>query len=627
MAPKLGLMTERLGAINSTMCVDLEGTESAASHELAPGTWTVVRPARTSDAASRSDQLSETERGRPRSRSRDPAIYEDAGLAAVEVKDVIRRTEVQIEEERGRLRCCGCQQEMLKSQLLPLCPFHMNADAQVQIYCYDCVQCKNDKSPWNWFHQWQTSEDDITTTHERWLKELDKDPMYRVPATEIPFATATTPSFATNPNADQAPVVQLHGAVLHETASSERVWVFERRPMYQGNETYNQRSFKRDAKRGWVQFAICNRGRYQASARDLDFQKLREKIEAEHGKLSQRLLRTALFSDVTSFAEAFAKTMFSGPHKERQAKAFQNFDENMKQLAYDVNFKIAALDDTFGTTRFHEYLDRVTGGVNQHFICQEPGCKRFFPSDCWIQAYKPHTGGTAELPNLWQYRCPYCSWAYGAHKLLEDGTFGKNGWTSQLPLVPAHKIMAVEDFYQGAPVHTRTAESNVTFKNSALDTTDERLTAACMQRDGYTFFLCHWEDKVTETLMKDLKIIWNQVREACENTDPKALQKITLDLAAQSRQQAYFKDEQVPKSVIEWCDTQNASIGPKARHWSYKILPKNEHGPVVPQAAYTYTPGDTHILTVSDQCRFWAYTSFNINLALKAEQMVSGNTE
>ena len=49
--------------------------------------------------------------------------------------------------------------------------------------------------------------------------------------------------------------------------------------MYLGNEVFNQRSFKRDAKRGWVQFAICNRSRYQASARDLDFQKLCEKIK------------------------------------------------------------------------------------------------------------------------------------------------------------------------------------------------------------------------------------------------------------------------------------------------------------------------------------------------------------
>ena len=55
------------------------------------------------------------------------------------------------------------------------------------------------------------------------------------------------------------------------------------------------------------------KGYYHATARNLDYQTLAEKIEKDHPVIRKTLIRSAMLKDVTSFAEAFARVFISQP--------------------------------------------------------------------------------------------------------------------------------------------------------------------------------------------------------------------------------------------------------------------------------------------------------------------------
>ena len=200
---------------------------------------------------------------------------------------------------------------------------------------------------------------------------------------------------------------------IHDVRSENGAIKAYRTPMFTDKDRdVNIASFRRAARRSWIQWGVTNKGYYEATSRNLDYKTLVEKtraqIEQEHPgtEINRRVLRNAMLRDCTNIAEAIAMSIPSGPKRERQVAALRNFDHNQAARADDVNYKLRALVSTFGETRFAEYLDVVTKGVNQHFLCRSRICRSFFPSDCWLQAYN-HNGSAlvpkplaAPMPNV-----------------------------------------------------------------------------------------------------------------------------------------------------------------------------------------------------------------------------------
>ena len=122
------------------------------------------------------------------------------------------------------------------------------------------------------------------------------------------------------------------------------------------------------------------------------------------------MIRSVMLQDVSSFAEAFARTFISHPKAAKIIQAFGDYMDNLKKWGDDLNFRIKVRDETFEGTRFAEYLDQIVQGINQHFVCRVQDCASFFPGDDWLQGY--NANGSAEVPNLWQFRCPLCFQSY-----------------------------------------------------------------------------------------------------------------------------------------------------------------------------------------------------------------------
>ena len=598
-----------------------QGSSSASNP-----TWQLVGT--TISSVSISSAASETSEHRERSRSRDPASYDDKDLSAQQVRETIRRAETQIEANSSRMKCCNCWEPKLKSALLPLFRCDQpQTGTHIRVFCFECAQCEHEDHPWQW------TEDTLDGMHCDWRN--NPEIMQRLaaheqraagsagatpytptgPAEMVPYVPLQTPSFHENPLMKEVPIKQLH--------EKQRDGTYTRKPMYsEGSNAANLAKFKRDAKRGWIQFAITNKGHFESCARDMDYKKLKARLEVEQPGISKKELRLAIVSLTQSFAETFATVMFSGPKSAQQLRAFQNFQDNLEGLGNDLNFKIMAINKTFEGNRFSEYIDQITQGVNQHFICRIQSCRSCMPSDCWFQGYKPSTGGTPLLPNLWQFRCPMCFWHYTTSS-------SKGGWDA-MPLVPAHKIMAFKDFHQDAPVFSRdNAHSLIETIPDRLGETasgehrsemDIRLEKVCMQRDGYEFFLTEWEDKITGVLLDDLKAKWHEVQDRCEgSTNPKTVQEISIQIAATLRNQAYFRDIKVPIANMVTLRSHNAAKPQPTILWSCEMLPKHEDGTlVVPLMTYEYDTSK-HVLTVRDQCRLWTTTSYVINYMMLAQ--------
>ena len=345
----------------------------------------------------------------------------------------------------------------------------------------------------------------------------------------------------------------------------------KRFPMFSGcdrDDTWRQ--FRSAAERAWVQVGFVQRGYYNATARNLNYQTLAENIQAEHPGIRKTLVRSAMLKDVSGFAEAFARMFISHPKAAKLIRAFDDYMDNLTKWGDDVNFRAKVRDETFGGTRFQEYLDEIVTGINQHFVCQFQGCASFFPGDQWLQGY--NANGSEEAPNLWQFRCPMCFQAYAKGR-LNEGYGLKNCWDGQ-PRCEAEKIMAVQDMRQHAIKHTQASilqgkwadtitmlpnqsASSSSSTATASGTAEAANTVATMQKDGWKFFLLEWEDKITANLLTELKCIWHDVAEQCNNNPMEDLLQTTLRMAKEMEQPSYFKKTAVPEEFLQRCVDHN----------------------------------------------------------------------
>ena len=101
--------------------------------------------------------------------------------------------------------------------------------------------------------------------------------------------------------------------------------------MFSGPNTWKQ--IRRAAKTAWVQVGFVQKGYHHATARNLDYKTLAEKIQRDHPSIRKTLVRSAMLNDVASFAEAFARMFISHPKAAKIVRAFDDYMDNLKSGA------------------------------------------------------------------------------------------------------------------------------------------------------------------------------------------------------------------------------------------------------------------------------------------------------
>ena len=165
------------------------------------------------------------------------------------------------------------------------------------------------------------------------------------------------------------------------------------------------------------------------------------------------------------------------------------------------------------------------------------------------------------------------------------------------------------------PNQSATSSSSTAPASGSAEAAD---TVATMQRDGWKFFLLEWEDKITANLMTELKCIWHDVAEQCNNNPMEDLLQTTLRMAKEMEQPSYFKKTPISQEILRRCAEHNTTGRVK---FTTKLLRRDENNEIyVHRSPCEYKSGVSAGVTKADQARFWAFTSYMINFNLLAEQ-------
>ena len=204
-------------------------------------------------------------------------------------------------------------------------------------------------------------------------------------------------------------------------------------------------------------------------ARTISWQEALQDIEREHG-LSTAEWRRVVADKAKEFAVrvllAFGR---STPHeKHMMAKGFDRFTNNMKKAADDPDL-VPKLEFLFHD-HAADFLEEITEGINDHYLCRRKGCNFVGPNTHWIIS---STGG--------QFRCPDCGERYQPWRSVED----KNNDT----FIPAQKILIF----------------------SRLDDADCRLLSKALLKDyvsmpvkrDVSMVLTLWPDTITQNLINE----------------------------------------------------------------------------------------------------------------------------
>jgi hypothetical protein len=156
-------------------------------------------------------------------------------------------------------------------------------------------------------------------------------------------------------------------------------------------------------------------------ARTISWQEALQDIEREHG-LSTAEWRRVVADRAKIFAVrvllAFGRS--TPIEKHMMAKGFDRFTNNMKKAADDPDL-VPKLEFLFHD-HAADFLDEITEGIHDHYLCRRKGCNFVGPNAHWIIS---STGG--------QFRCPDCGERYQPWRSIEDKTHDT--------FIPAQKIL------------------------------------------------------------------------------------------------------------------------------------------------------------------------------------------
>lgn len=269
-------------------------------------------------------------------------------------------------------------------------------------------------------------------------------------------------------------------------------------------------------------------------------------------------------------------------------------------VSRDPDFVSKLATEVLSDNAIAEFVDKLRDGHFEFFVCRVESCKCFFPAVMWIEK-----GG--------HYRCPSCfAWYRPGASSLEGHT-----------LVPAQKILVMKFENLTTAIPSGSAAASAAGKADEEDEGGEN-DLTCMKRNGFHFWLCEWQDSITQGLIDKLKLTASGVREQIKEKKSVEFSIEEVKKIQQGvKQPEFFEKLIISEEIRKRVQRENQTIiGNYAGHgelptfWSYKHLPKDEQQNFFTyMCRYEYTPGETNVLTQIDQIRVWAHTAF-LNAAL-----------
>ena len=354
---------------------------------------------------------------------------------------------------------------------------------------------------------------------------------------------------------------------------------WRRKPAFSGTPDEQQKKFRQAVAHAWTIMMALRKGNFHIRVRCMSFERVLRRLQVDYPGENRAQLRKRLASDAKSFAAAFlSAAMDLTDNQQQQIKAaFERFEAAHASKARGPDFMARLSASVFAPDHLCQFIDEINKNMLEHFICRDPGCAHFMPSDMWI------TNGS-------QYRCPMCFQKYQPW-VSKSGKF-------QRPWIMAQKIMAIR----------RPTDSTA---SAAMDTsTAVQVTVGGKQgvATDFDFYLTTWPDTVTANLQNELKMIYCGLAPRMARMTAEETFAEVADVALRCRNQTYFRSEYVPPDVMS--DLKWANEGLTKKHWSVQHLPTVEGRPYVHCARYTYEEGKTHILNNEDLVAMWAHVKW-----------------
>ena len=174
------------------------------------------------------------------------------------------------------------------------------------------------------------------------------------------------------------------------------------------------------------------KGNYEHRVRTMSFERVMQRLELDYPGEGRKQLRIRLKNTARDFAAAFlagAKKDFTDQQLKATREALNQFEMTHQAKAADPDFMASLARETCAENRFMQFLDDINSHITEHFVCRDPVCAHFMPSDCWA------TTGS-------QYRCPFCWQLYQPWK--EKKGIHHVDW------IPAQKTMAIRKADKGS---------------------------------------------------------------------------------------------------------------------------------------------------------------------------------
>ena len=525
----------------------------------------------------------------------DPKTHHMGVLSKELRAEVTKDTKILLETTDKRISCSGCQNLFLKSRLLPMQPEVDDWQGYFVRLCFDCLQCKDTDEPLRADKPddailrddqgpGETMTEDDMARREK-VKKADLVPRLKsawrtlgwrsVASSDDPIVPVRIPP-PTAPAAEPRPSADTGSA-----QEAEGKW--RRQPAFKGTAEEQQRQFKRAVAHAWQVVMALRKGNFHIRVRAMSFERVLARLAQDYPGENRAQLRQRLANDAKSFAASFvsAALALDAEQRKRVREAFDKFEEAHAAKAHDPNHMTQLAQDTFAPERFSQFLDEINGNMLEHFICRDPGCAHFMPSDMWI------TNGS-------KYRCPFCFTLYQPWA-EKTGRSGKR-W------IPAQKIMAVR----------RTINEGTGAVYDESNAVKVKIGGEEGAATDYNFFLTTWPDSVTTQLINELKMVWAGLAMKMATMSADETMASVAEVALKYRNQTYFRSEYVPTSVLQEMNDANEK---STKKWSTAHLPVVEGKPYVHCATYTYED-ETYILNAQDLLNMWSHMKWAMTVAM-----------
>lgn len=510
------------------------------------------------------------------------------------------------EETPKTYKCSFCNLMFYKSDTMPLRPQWRNWQGHLFLACFDCCQCRHSDHMWNMKDYVPTVEPEIGSLER---KRTDKQTALLV-SQRIADTVPLPPDGFEPHRCDWILVDSKDGTNEQRAAKRMNVQIpvadtargYRRQPMVaKGSDKADFVEWKKAAKAGWTSVQIIRAADFVYRTRNMTYTNLLESAKRDHPGLSGRAIRKHLLATASYWVSAIAKFYEKATEDQRVAveTALNDYTDERCEAALSADERKEIAEGVLPLHDAAQFLSTIVEGLDQEYVCRDPECHSITPPNSWLQS-------------IGIYRCPWCSLRY------QPWAIGNA--PSHSPLVPAQKCFIMDT----------TGEASIPFSDDGVEgpwhtsgvAVNQTMLAGTLvaANKTYSMFLCEWEDKPMQDLVDKFKLIQAGLISEMLTATPNELKMKVLDLCTTANQKAYFQLRTVPQATIDLRDTLNQAPKWSTRPWSFGNHMRQPDGSYTAlRTDYQYVEGKTKVLTAEDQMRFWAFSKYQIDCAMKCK--------